>query len=313
MPAPKDTIQVFFDYLRYEMDASPMTLENYAKDLRSYRAYVEERLGEAFVPSEGDLDLVRGWLSQRMDAGAKASSVGKYLASVKSFYRYLLRSGRLTTNPIQGLRPPKAAKPLPVFVPTTEMMEMLDTPIDSEDWRQVRDQLLLAMLYECGLRRSEAAGLEDSAVDTVRRQLRVLGKGRKERIIPFGQGLTAEIEHWRKLRTEMFGLTESFFVTADGTALKPSTVYHIAHKALATVPNLPRRGAHVLRHTFATDMLNAGADLMLLRELMGHNSVSTTVRYTHTSFEQLKQFYQAHPRARSHPDSADTPPSDPED
>lgn len=308
MPPSKDYIQAFLDHLRYEMDASPMTIENYAKDLRSYRSYVEGRLGESFVPSEADLDLVRSWLSLRLDAGSKASSVGKYLASLKSFYRYLLKVGVLSQSPIQGLRPPKAAKPLPVFVPTREMEGLLDEEINPKDWRQVRDQLLLSMLYECGLRRSELAGLMDAAVDLERRQLRVLGKGRKERIIPFGKGLAEAMQHWRQLRTEMFGSVTSFLVGADGEPMKPSAVYAVAHKALETIPNLPRRGAHVLRHTFATDMLNSGADLMLLRELMGHNSVSTTVRYTHTSFEQIKQFYQAHPRAKA---TAEDPRPDP--
>lgn len=312
MPEPQDQIQAFLDYLRHEMDASPMTLENYAKDLRDYKQYVEQRLGEAFSPSEGDLDLVRGWLSLRLDHGSKASSVGKYLASLKSFYRYLLKVGVLRKSPIQGLRPPKAAKPLPAFVPTEGMAALLEGEIDERDWRQVRDRLILTMLYECGLRRSELAGLRDDAVDLERRQLRVLGKGRKERIIPFGQSLAEGIRSWRELRTASFGSVPSFFVGPSGEQMKPSAVYAVAHKALEAVPNLSRRGAHVLRHTFATDMLNSGADLMLLRELMGHNSVSTTVRYTHTSFEQLKQIYQAHPRSRAQAEEATPAPAESE-
>ena len=312
MPEDQDHIHAFLDYLRHEQDASPMTIDNYAKDLRDYKAYVEDRLGEYFVPSEGDLDLVRSWLSMRLDSGSKASSIGKYLASLKSFYRYLLKVGVLKQSPIQTLRPPKAAKPLPVFVPTDEMTELLEAEVNEQDWKQVRDRLILTMLYECGLRRSELAGLSDAAVDTDQRQLRVLGKGRKERIIPFGESLAQGIIQWRALRTQVFGSVSSFFVSADGSAMKPSAVYQVAHTALATVPNLARRGAHVLRHTFATDMLNSGADLMLLRELMGHNSVSTTVRYTHTSFEQLKQIYQAHPRAHSPKDEAPQEPEAPE-
>ena len=192
------------------------------------------------------------------------------------------------------------------------MTELLEAEVNEQDWKQVRDRLILTMLYECGLRRSELAGLRDAAVDTDQRQLRVLGKGRKERIVPFGASLAKGIIQWRALRTQVFGSVSSFFVSADGSAMKPSAVYQVAHTALATVPNLARRGAHVLRHTFATDMLNSGADLMLLRELMGHNSVSTTVRYTHTSFEQLKQIYQAHPRAHSAKDEAPQEPEAPE-
>ena len=299
-------LQTFLDYLSYEADASPLTVGTYQADLQSYLAYVEERLGEAFVPSEGDLDLVRGWLSHKMDQGVKASTVGRCLTSLKSYYRYLLKTERIKTNPIQALRPPKAAKPLPVYVPTEEMDQMLSPEIDEHDWRAVRDRLILVMLYECGLRRSELAGLKEQAVDTQARQLKVLGKGRKERIVPFGEGLASSIEAWRHLRTSVFGLTESFLVNTEGKAMTPQAVYAVAHEALSAVPNLARRGAHVLRHTFATDMLNSGADLMLLKELLGHNSVSTTVRYTHTSFEQLKKLYAAHPRAVRTPRAEDT-------
>ena len=278
-----------------------MTIETNQSDLKSFTAYAEERLGESFTPSEGDLDLVRGWLSMKLDEGVKASTVGRCLTSVKSFYRYLLKSELLKRNPIQALRPPKADRPLPVYVPTKEMEEMLSGEVDPTNWQAVRDRLILTMLYECGLRRSEIAGLRDRAVDTTERQLKVLGKGRKERIVPFGKSLAESIEDWRHLRTSIFGLTESFFVNSKGKAMTPRAIYQVAHTALSTVPNLSRRGAHVLRHTFATDMLNSGADLMLLRELMGHSSVSTTVRYTHTSFEQLKKLYAAHPRAARTP------------
>ena len=186
MPPPPNYIEAFVDYLRAEVNASPMTIHAYSVDLRAFVAYTEERLGEPFTPTEYDLDLVRHWLSHRLDTGSKASSVGKYLASLKSYYRYLLRAGVLRSNPIQSLRPPKADKPLPVYVPTEELNRLIDTPEQAQDWLGIRDQLLLSLLYECGLRRSELAGLLDRDVDTRLRQLKVLGKGRKERIIPFG-------------------------------------------------------------------------------------------------------------------------------
>lgn len=298
MPPPPNYIEAFVDYLRAEVNASPMTIHAYSVDLRAFVAYTEERLGEPFTPTEHDLDLVRHWLSHRLDTGSKASSVGKYLSSLKSYYRYLLRAGVLRVNPIQSLRPPKADKPLPVYVPTEDLNRLIDTPERAQDWLGIRDQLLLSLLYECGLRRSELAGLLDRDVDTRLRQLKVLGKGRKERIIPFGAGLAQAIERWREVRADKFGSTETLLVSTRGRAMSPEAVYGVVHQALASVPHLSRRGAHALRHSFATDMLNSGGDLMLLRELLGHSSVSTTVRYTHTSFEQLKQVYQAHPRAQ---------------
>lgn len=301
MDQQPDLFARFLDYLRYEQDASPRTVATYGDDLSRYRSYVEQRLGEPFVPSEGDLDLARGWLSSCIDSGVKASSVGKYLSSLKSFYRYLLKIGVVRKHPLQQLRPPKADKPLPVYVPTEELNQLIEEQQAAApgDWIAQRDALILTMLYECGLRRSELAGLQDKDVDTKLRQLKVLGKGRKERIVPFGSGLAQSIEDWRRERTKLFGYTPHFLISTRGQAMTDRGIYSVAHRALASVPKLARRGAHALRHSFATDMLNAGSDLMLLRELMGHNSVSTTVRYTHTSFEQLRKLYAAHPRMRS--------------
>ena len=147
MSTEPDLFQRFEDYLRYELDASPRTVSSYSRDLERYRRYAEERLAEPFTPSEGDLDLVRGWLSSSLDAGVKASSVGKYLSSVKSFYRYLIKLGIIRRSPIQQLRPPKADKPLPVYVPTDELNRLIDEPQEpGEDWQAVRDRLILAML-----------------------------------------------------------------------------------------------------------------------------------------------------------------------
>ena len=186
-------------------------------------------------------------------------------------------------------------------MPTEDVNRIIDEVVTPTDWRGQRDQLILSILYECGLRRSELAHLVDVDVDTGLRQLKVLGKGRKERIVPFGEGLAQMIEAWREERTKLFGLTKSLLVSSSGEAMSPEAIYSVVHQALRSVPNLSRRGAHALRHSFATDMLNSGGDLMLLRELMGHNSVSTTVRYTHTSFEQLKKLYAAHPRVARPP------------
>lgn len=292
-------IQPYVAYLREEQNVSPQTLRAYEDDLRSYMLYVSERLQEDWQPSAGDLDLVRGWLSSQMDQGLKASSVSRRLSAVKSFYRYLLKQGAIDKNPIATLRPPRGERPLPVYVPTNELERILsDAPSAQDDWQIWRDHLIIAMLYECGLRRSELAGLSDVNVDTQARQLKVLGKGNKERIVPFGQSLSEKITQWRRVRTEVFGYCKSFFITLSGEAMTGAGVYRVVHRALATVPNLSRRGAHALRHSFATDMLGAGADLMAIKELMGHRSISTTVGYTHTSFAQLRQMYNAHPRAQ---------------
>ncbi len=297
----EEYLKSFIRYEEQELNASPMTCSSYQADLESYLRHCAGRVDEEFVPSKGDQDLIRSWLSEQMNRGLKPSSVARRLSAVKMFYKYLLKKNWVEKNPASNLRPPKQERPLPVYVPTDEIEKILkyDFLEGVEGSPElVRNRLIFAMLYECGLRRSELAGLLDVNVDSKAKQLKVLGKGNKMRVVPFGDSLNEMIADWREKRQEILVDCENFFVTLKGKAMKGIDVYQVVHKALEVVPNLSRRGAHALRHSFATDMLNAGADLLAIKELMGHASISTTVKYTHTSFEQLKQLYNAHPRAK---------------
>ena len=294
----QDLREDYENYLKYEQNFSALTVSAYTEDLKSYLESSSLFLGEELQPSEQDLDLVRRWLNGMMTKGDKASSVARRLASVKGFYKYLLKMGRISRNPIANLRPPRGEKPLPVYVPTNYINEILDEEVKPYDWVALRNKLIVAVLYECGLRRSELAGLKDDDVDIEGRKLKVLGKGNKERIVPFGTGLAEELSKWRQTRDELFGESETFFLSLRGKPMTGEGVYAIVHKYLKAVPGLARRGAHALRHSFATDMLNNGADLIAIKELMGHSNVSTTVTYTHTSFKQLQKVYNAHPRAK---------------
>lgn len=294
----QDLREDYENYLKYEQNFSALTVSAYTEDLKSYLESSSLFLGEELQPSEQDLDLVRRWLNGMMTKGDKASSVARRLASVKGFYKYLLKMGRISRNPIANLRPPRGEKPLPVYVPTNYINEILDEELEPYDWVALRNKLIVAVLYECGLRRSELAGLKDDDVDIEGRKLKVLGKGNKERIVPFGVSLAEELSKWRQTRDELFGESETFFLSLRGKPMTGEGVYAIVHKYLKAVPGLARRGAHALRHSFATDMLNNGADLIAIKELMGHSNVSTTVTYTHTSFKQLQKVYNAHPRAK---------------
>ena len=294
----QDLREDYENYLKYEQNFSALTVSAYTEDLKSYLESSSLFLGEELKPSEQDLDLVRRWLNGMMTKGDKASSVARRLASVKGFYKYLVKMGRISRNPIANLRPPRGEKPLPVYVPTNYINEILDEELEPYDWVALRNKLIVAVLYECGLRRSELAGLQDDDVDIEGRKLKVLGKGNKERIVPFGVGLAEELSKWRQTRDELFGESETFFLSLRGKPMTGEGVYAIVHKYLKAVPGLARRGAHALRHSFATDMLNNGADLIAIKELMGHSNVSTTVTYTHTSFKQLQKVYNAHPRAK---------------
>lgn len=293
-----ETLINYLRYLEQEQNYSPMTIQAYGDDLDSYYAHCHKFLGEPLQVSDGDLDLVRRWLSAMMAEGHKASSVARRLAAVKGYYKYLLRSGRISKNPISNLRPPKGEKPLPVYVPTSEIERILSDIPQDDTYEHQLQYLVIATLYECGLRRSELASLKDVDVDTRTCRLKVLGKGNKERIVPFGKSLADRLQSFRAIRNEEFGNSELFFLTLRGKKMTGAEVYKIVHSVLLSVPNLSRRGAHALRHSFATDMLNNGADLIAIKELMGHSQVATTVRYTHTSFKQLQQMYNAHPRAK---------------
>lgn len=291
----------FESYLRHEQNASEMTVTSYLKDLQAYIDYCTDYLGEMPPAGEGDVDLIRGWLSSQMDKGLKAASVARRLSAIKAFYRYLLRISAIKSSPASRVRAPKGELPLPVYVPTEEIEHILEEGQGIRETDPIefhRDRLILSVLYECGLRRSELANLLDKDVDLQRRQLKVLGKGRKERIVPFGQSLAEQMELWRELRGSLTVYDDTFFVSLRGQAMAGGQVYRIVRRALEHIPHLAQRGAHTLRHSFATDMLNSGADLVAIKELMGHSSLGVTVRYTHTSFRQLQQMYQAHPRAQ---------------
>ncbi len=289
----------FLDYLRYEKQYTDCTLTSYEGDLNQYVDYVLS-LGLNWIePSEGDKDLLRSWLSQLMDDGYKTSSVQRKLSAVKAFYKYFVRVGELSKNPMSSVRGPRSEKPLPTVLDQQTIESLLDdTEVDLEDFIAVRDQLLFEVLFETGIRRSELVSLKLQNVDLTERQIKVYGKGRKERVIPFGESLRSRIERYLELRSEKVGESEVFFVSLKNKGLKGDDVYQIVHRKLEKVSGLARRGPHVFRHTFATAMLNNGADLLSVKELLGHSSISTTVRYTHTSLAELKQMYNAHPRVQ---------------
>lgn len=290
----------FLKYIRYERNFSDCTVEAYQDDLRRYEDYVTRETG-AFDPLSPDLDLVRGWMAEmgRVEHAA-ASSIKRRICCLRSFYRYLRRQRLIATNPLTLLPSPKVQKVLPVWV-TEQQMDFLIDDIDyGQDFEGIRDRLIIVLLYSTGMRRSEAANLRDAAVDLGNHQLKVLGKGNKERLIPFGQELETLLKKYRERRDAEVGLAPEFLLTdIDGNKLTPAKVTAIAHKYLEELPQLSRRGAHVLRHSFATNMLAEGADLMTVKELLGHASLQSTEVYTHlTPKDIIENYKQAHPRAK---------------
>ena len=292
-------IDSFLDYLRYERNYSNYTIEAYSKDLRQFEEYVKVNKDNRFAPDEVDADLVRCWIVSLMDDKMSPVSVNRKLSSLKSFFKFLMKQGSISVNPLRLITGPKTKKPLPYFVRDKEMELLLDGDGFDEDFEGVRDRLILEMLYDTGIRRSELIGIQDSDVDFGAMQIRVTGKRNKQRLIPFAEGLKNLIQAYTEVRNREVGSESGwFFVRKNGEQLSAGIVYNIVKKKLSEIPTLAKRSPHVLRHSFATSMLNNGAELNAVKELLGHSSLASTSVYTHTTFEELKKVYHAHPRAK---------------
>jgi integrase/recombinase XerC len=291
-------IDQFLDYLRYERNASPQTVQTYEESLRAFDSYLTFRDNGLSIDSV-DTDLIRDWMESLMDKGNSASTINKNLSALRSFYRFALKRGLVKKDPAHAVTGPKKSKPLPQFLREGEMDRLLDGLEWDSSFNNVRARTILILFYETGLRRSELVGLDDKDVDYDAAQLKVTGKRNKQRIVPFGAELAEQLKSYQAVRKEKFGETcGAMFLSDKGERISGEQVYQIVRKYLSMVTSLKKRSPHVLRHTFATAMLNNGAGLESIKNLLGHASVSTTEIYTHTTFEQLKRIYkEAHPRA----------------
>ena len=292
-------IEDFLKYLRLERNYSENTVVAYKTDLREFEGFfrsVEEGLDFTTV----DADLVRSWVVNLMDEeGAKATSVNRKLSSLRSFYRFLLRKKVVKADPMLRVVGPKKSKPLPSFLRESEMNRLLDDFPFGEGYEACRDRMILEMFYATGIRLSELIGLNDVDVDLSAKQIKVTGKRNKQRLIPFAEEMAVDLEEYIKVRNEALPQgSDAFFVLTNGKRMYARKVYEIVKRNLGKVATLKKRSPHVLRHTFATAMLNNQAELGAVKELLGHESLATTEIYTHTTFEELKKVYeQAHPRA----------------
>ena len=291
-------IKSFLDYLRYERNYSEKTVLAYGEDISQLREFAQERM-EKFDPAEVKPGLVREWIVSLMDQGYTSTSVNRKLSSLRSFYKYLLRQGEVSVDPLRKITGPKNKKPLPSFLKESEMNKLLDDTDFGEGFKGCRDRLIIEMFYATGMRLSELIGLDDKDVDFSASLLKVTGKRNKQRLIPFGDELRELMLGYINIRNEMIPeRSEAFFVRENGERLYKNLVYNLVKRNLSKVVTLKKRSPHVLRHTFATTMLNNDAELGAVKELLGHESIATTEIYTHATFEELKKVYkQAHPRA----------------
>ena len=293
-------VKQFLDYLRFEKNYSSQTILGYGNDLESFAAYFRN-LDCHLTWQTVDADVVRGWMGDMMDRGNSASSVNRRLSSLRSFFRFSLSRKLVDRDPVRNLKGPKKSKPLPQFVREKDMDRLLDGEegMWDESFDDLRARTILITFYSTGVRLAELIGLDDRAVDFNQRMIRVIGKRDKERLIPFGDELEKALRDYISLRDQtVVRHTEALFVNNKGQRMARTTVSNIVRENLAKVTTMKKRSPHVLRHSFATAMLNNDAGLESVKKLLGHESLETTEIYTHTTFEQLKKVYkQAHPRA----------------
>lgn len=288
----------FLDYLQYERNYSEETIKSYREDLRQFEEFGREEIGDS-APSEVKAELVREWIVSLMDRGYTSTSINRKLSSLRSFYKFLLRKGEVAVNPLRKITGPKNKKPLPAFLRESDMDRLLDEVDFGEGFKGCRDHMIIEMFYATGVRLSELIGLDNKDVDFSSSLIKVTGKRNKQRLIPFGEELKIAMTEYVDVRNEAVSIrTDAFFVRENGERLSRSIVENLVKRNLSKVVTLKKRSPHVLRHTFATTMLNHDAELGAIKELLGHESLATTEVYTHTTFEELKKVYNlAHPRA----------------
>ena len=291
-------IERFLDYLKLERNYSRLTVLKYESCLRLFEEYFRN-LNTELEWESVDADVIRDWMESMMDSGLTAATVNGRLSAVRSFYRFALKKGLVENDPAHTITGPKKEKPLPKFIREKDMDRLLQPEMWGDTYKDVCARTIILLFYETGMRVGELVMLDDEMVDLDNRQLKVTGKRNKQRIIPFGAELEQALRDFIRLRDEQVERTEKgFFVTEKGQRVTYEQVRRMVKNHLGRVTTQQKRTPHVLRHTFATTMLNHEAGLESVKQLLGHESLATTEIYTHTTFEQLKKVYEkAHPRS----------------
>jgi integrase/recombinase XerC len=292
-------IQSFIDHLKFEKRYSAHTIGSYQDDLKGFSTFIRKDFGGMAV-REVSPAIIRSWLAALKDGGLSSRSINRKISALKSWYRHLIRVGEVEQSPMRAILSPKAGKRLPVYVEQTDIATLFDGVRLPEGWEGETARLLLMILYYTGVRRSEVIGLRESQVDFGNWVIRVLGKGNKERAIPVNKNLIEAISEYRdRKRKELEAPDKEYLlVNRKGRKLYPKYVHRAVHDYLAQITTIDQKSPHVLRHTFATHLMNAGAELNSVKELLGHASLAATQVYTHNSIEKLKEIYnRAHPKA----------------
>jgi len=293
-------INIFLSYLQFEKRASEHTVISYHNDLEQFNSYLELAFPD-LEWKDVDATVVRTWLITLMEEKITPRTINRKISALKSFYKYHIKMGAFHTNPMLQVHAPKMRQRLPQFVEEKDMEKLFDEELFDDNFEGWRDRTILELFYATGMRLSELRMLTFADIDLYNNQVKVLGKRNKERIIPFGLFFQNIFNKYVALYIENFGTPTQnnfVFVNVKGKLLAPKNIYTIVRKYLDMITTIEKRSPHIIRHTFATHLLNRGADLNTIKEVLGHSSLAATQVYTHNSIEKLKSIYkQAHPRA----------------
>lgn len=290
-------ISEFISYLTLQKRVSALTVQSYQSDLNQFFKFLKIELNLSSIKLITH-QHARGFIAYLMDAKISPRSVNRKLSSLKSFFKYLLKQGEILSNPISKVQGPKVAKKLPVFVDEKQTDYLFENYKFTDDFVGIRNKLIIDIFYQTGIRRAELLNLKESDVDIYNTQLKVLGKRNKERIIPFDISLKRNLETYISVKRKENLVNPILLVTEKDIALNTNTITKIVNEVLSAITTSKKRSPHVLRHTFATHLLNNGADINAVKELLGHASLQATQIYTHNTIEKLKKSYnQAHPRS----------------
>jgi integrase/recombinase XerC len=291
-------INDFLKHIESRKAYSEHTVASYAADLKKFEAFCKETK-QSSNPDNADSKLIRKWISSLKQSGLASRTVNRKIAALKSYYAYLLRNGLIHSNPAENISNLRANKMLPDFIKQDALDLLLDGKYFPDDFEGIRDRLIIEMLYATGMRRAEIIELSVSDIDISQSRILITGKGQKQRIVPYPSQLNTRIKEYLELREQHTPEDSHFFITKKGKAAYPKLIYRSVKKYLVYITKLKKKSPHILRHTYATHLLNNGADINAVKELLGHAGLSATQVYTHNTFERLTQIYkQAHPRAQ---------------
>lgn len=292
-------LQHFIDYLKFQKRYSQHTITSYQTDIQAFFYFLELTFGSTPL-TDIKATYVRTWLASLKDQGLQAKSINRKISSLKSFFKYQLKEAVVQVSPMTSIISPKMNKRLPQFVEKADINTLFSYVEFPDNWQGKTDRVLLQLFYNTGIRQAELVSLKENQVDHFKKSIKVLGKGNKERIIPVSSELLAVLKAYMAEKRQLFEEydTQVLLISEKGKQLYPKYVYNAVNKYLSKITTISKKSPHVLRHTFATHLMNSGADLNAVKELLGHSSLAATQIYTHNSIEKLKDIHKkAHPKA----------------